>query len=212
MRRWMFILLLIGLLALTGCDGDKDKDSNTDQEPSATAFVPTPLPPTWTPSPEGFVASDTPSPTPREIQEGEPGALTGGSPFPATWTPGRRPTVTPRYTASPIPPTDPPAATWTPQPDYCYTLQIVSEDVRISVGQDVEVSWIPIERYPDYLFSVRNPSGEIVFQEIVKGKTTMLIPGKTFTNAGGYAWEVWPLDEQGNQTCFSTSRDIIVSF
>jgi hypothetical protein len=87
MRKWWLVILLVAVLALAGCNGGKKSETAT---PTATAFVPTPLPPTWTASPPGFVPSptDTQALTDATNPAGE-GASTqpaGGTPLPPTWT------------------------------------------------------------------------------------------------------------------------------
>lgn len=206
MRKAAFVLLLIAVLVLAGCNNDK-KDSKTEGGVTETPFVPTPLPPTWTATPPGFVASPTFTATPAGAATDRPGS----TPLPPTWTPGRQPTVTPIYTPTAVPPTLGPAATWTPLPDYCSELQISSEDSRIRTGTSVAVSWTPISGYNTYQLNVYNPSGQLAFQATVTGNSFTL-PGSIFVNAGGYGWEVWPLNAQGERICYPAGRDIIVDF
>ena len=215
-RRWI-VMLLVLVLALAGCGGDDGSESDSG-EPSATPFVASPLPPTWTPSPPGFVASPVLSPTPDAAQlaatSDVSGELGGGTPYPPTWTPGRRPTVTARPTLPPTPggvPTLPPAPTWTAQPDYCRELMVLTPEIEIGAQQPVEVSWQPIPQFSLYQLEVRHPGGGIIFSEPVAG-STFTLPGSLFTYASVYGWDVWPLDDNGNKVCFPASGEIIVSF
>ncbi len=192
--------------------GPTDTPHENSPEPLNTS-----IPSTWTPTPSGFVASLTPpgfvaSPANPPVQVENPTERPGGgAALPPTWTPGTRPTITPRYTPTELPPTLPLAPTWTAQPEYCSQLQITSPDTRITVGQSVQVSWIPIPQISTYALDVRIPSGDIAYQENVTGSSATL-PGSIFTLAGGYSWEVWPLDANGQKICYPASRDIIVSF
>jgi len=207
--------LLSGLLAvalLAGCGGDE-----AGQTPPATATLvtPSPLPPTWTPKPPGFVPSATPTPETTATRTpggtGESGSLAGGIPFPPTWTPGSPPSATPIKSPTPVVPTLPPAPTWTPQPAYCRTLAVVGGDLATRVGVAVTVRWTPIAEFSDYLVIVRHPGGGIVHSEAVAGDTLRL-PGDLFSVAGAYGWEVWPLDAAGNRACYAVGGEIIVSF
>jgi hypothetical protein len=289
MRKAVLVLSLIAVVALAGCNNDKKNTKTEDITATATDSGPTSIPATWTPSPEGFVASptftvtpgaapterpggaalpptwtpgeppsqtppgqaltvptDTPpgfvpsetppgfvaSPLPQGAGASDSGSQAGGSDggtggsdgagvspterpgggtLPPTWTPGRKPTITPRVPPTAVPPTLGPAATWTPQPDWCYALQITSEDSHIRINTPVDVSWTPIPGYDTYQLNVYNPSGALALQEVVTG-TSYTLPGKIFINAGGYGWEVWPLNAQGERICFSAGRDIIVEF
>jgi hypothetical protein len=83
-KYWLLPLILV--LLLTGCNGS---DEPEDSAPTAT--VPpsrTPLPPTWTATPSGFVASPTATLTaaPTEERAGL-GNLSGQNTLPPTWTP-----------------------------------------------------------------------------------------------------------------------------
>lgn len=211
-RAW----LLTGVLAaalLAGCGGGDE----AGQTPSATATLvtPSPLPPTWTPRPPGFVPSATPTPentavrTPGEASEG--GSLAGGTPFPPTWTPGSPPSATPRKSPTPVAPTLPPAPTWTAQPDYCFALKVVGGDLATRAGVAVTVRWTPIAEFSDYLVIVRHPGGGIIYSGPASGGAHLL-PGDLFSVAGAYGWEVWPLDAAGNRACFAVGGEIIVSF
>jgi len=188
----------------------------------------TDTPPGFVPSetPPGFVASPLPQGAGETVSGGaaggsqsggsegassEPTERPGGGALPPPWTPGRKPTITSVYTLTPVPPTLGPAATWTPQPEWCYALQITSEDLHIRTNTPVDVSWTPIPGYDTYQLNVYNPSGGLAFQQAVTG-TSYTLPGKIFINAGGYGWEVWPLNEQGQRICFSAGRDIVVDF
>lgn len=205
-------LLIVVAVILAACGGDGGGSSG--QDASATPFVASPLPPTWTASPPGFVATEEPlaqTEEPRATTERESGSLAGGSPLPPTWTPGRRPTITPLYTATAVPPTLPPAATFTPLPDYCYELTPITGNVRMQIGQSVTVQWIPIGGITSYYLDVRHPGGGIVLEATVLA-TSYEIPADTFTVAGAWGWEVWALDEAGNRICFSISGEIIMSF
>ncbi|MCZ7538492.1 MAG: hypothetical protein M5U29_00920 [Anaerolineae bacterium] len=211
-RAW----LLTGVLAaalLTGCGGGDE----AGQAPSATATLvtPSPLPPTWTPVPPGFVPSATPAPESTTVRTpggaGEGGALAGGTPFPPTWTAGAPPSATPRKSPTPVTPTLPPAPTWTAHPDYCLGLTVVGGDLATRVGVAVTVRWTPIAEFSDYLVIVRHPGGGIVHSEAVAGDMLRL-PGDLFSVAGAYGWEVWPLDAAGNRTCFAVGGEIIASF
>ncbi len=215
-RRWIVILLAL-VVALAGCGGN-DKSSPESVEPSATAFVPSPLPPTWTPPPPGFVASPVMSPT-SEISQpvatsDESGGLSGGTPFPPTWTPGRRATVTPRPTPTITPggaPTLPPAPTWTAQPEYCAALAAPDGEYETTAGDPVEVTWTPIPQFSHYQLEVRHPGGGVIFSQPVTGSSYTL-SGDLFVIASVYGWEVWPLDDSGNKVCYPVSGEILVSF
>lgn len=124
MRYWWLTILAVVLLA--ACGGDETENTPV---PASAQVTPTDLPPTWTPSPEGFVATAAPTTrgnlpqhTPRE----------GAATLPPTWTPlpqGFVPSVTAsggsttgeqplnqREGASPLPPTWTPAPTSTARP------------------------------------------------------------------------------------------------
>jgi len=107
-------------------------------------------------------------------------------------------------------PTVPPAATWTLQPDYCYTL-VGGGDVQTVVGKPVVITWTPIATVPNYMITVRHPGGGIMFIQVVRGESLQL-SGDLFTVAGAYGWEAWPLDEAGQRICFPVSGEIVVSF
>ncbi|MEW6579110.1 MAG: hypothetical protein AB1435_07940 [Chloroflexota bacterium] len=210
-RGWLLIGLLTAAL-LAGCGGDKAEEVPTA---TATVFTPSPLPPTWTPSPPGFVPSTTPTPentadrTPGGVNVG--GSLAGGTPFPPTWTPGSPPSATPRVSPTPVAPTLPPAPTWTTHPDYCLALTVVGGDLATRAGVAVTVRWTPIAEFSDYLVIVRHPGGGIVYSQTATGGAHTL-PGDLFTVTGAYGWEVWPLDAAGNRACYAVGGEIIVSF
>ena len=214
---WMARVLSMGVLAACGGGGEEQPAEATDSGPTATPFEPSPLPPTWTPSPEGFVPSRTPTPEQNGAGpsgSGPGGALAGGTPFPPTWTPGPPPTVTPLYSPTPTGtpfPTLPPAPTQTAQPDYCYDLQPVVGELETRAEVGVTLRWTPIERYTRYLVIVRHPGGGVIYTETAEGSTHD-VPGDLFNTAGAYGWELWPLDGDGNRVCFPVSGEIIVRF
>ncbi len=84
-------ILMLALVLLTACGGDDENTSNNSNPATATRAVT--LPVTWTPSPEGFVASPVPTdaPTQRPTRE-------GGGILPPTWTP-----LPEGFVASPVP-------------------------------------------------------------------------------------------------------------
>ncbi len=220
MRRWLLIMAVVlagTLLGACGSDNGNQPATSTPDVPSVTPIQRTPFPPTWTPSPAGFVPSRTP--TPEKVQSrpdetGPGGALVGGTPFPPTWTPGPPPTKTPLYSPTPTwtPfPTLPPAPTRTLQPDYCYELQAVSGSMETRAGVPVIVRWNPIPRYSSYLVIVRHPGGGVIYTEPAEGGQHEL-SGDLFRTAGAYGWEIWPLDDAGNRACFPISGEIIVRF
>ncbi len=297
MRKAALVLSLIAVVALAGCNNDKKDAPSATVAATATDSGPTAIPASWTPSPEGFVASPTFTVTPGEAPTERPGgaalpptwtpgappsqtppgqalpALTdtppgfvpsetppgfvpsetptlpaesgnsanaasggsseggssggseggssgggvepterpGGATLPPTWTPGRKPTITPLVPPTRVPPTLGPAATWTPQPEWCYELQITSEDAHIRRNTPVGISWTPIAGYGSYQLNVYNPSGMLALQEVVNG-TSYTLPASIFTSTGGYGWEVWPLNDQGERICFPAGRDIVVDF
>ncbi|HVO72127.1 MAG TPA: hypothetical protein VMT24_18885, partial [Aggregatilineaceae bacterium] len=104
MRRWWLVILLVAVLALTGCNGGKKSAPTATL--TATAFVPTPLPPTWTASPPGFVPSPTDtqalSDTTSPAAGGASPSPSGGTPLPPTWT-ALPPGFVPSPTDSPAP-------------------------------------------------------------------------------------------------------------
>ena len=210
-RGWLLIALLAAML-LAGCGGNETRETPTA---TATVFTPSPLPPTWTPVPPGFVPSATPAPedtadrTPGGASTG--GSLAGGTPFPPTWTPGSPPSATPRKSPTPVVPTLPPAPTWTTHPDYCFALTVVGGDLATRAGVAVTVRWTPIAEFNDYVVIVRHPGGGIIYTGTATGGT-LLLPGDLFTVAGAYGREVWPLAAAGNRTCFAVCREITVSF
>lgn len=128
MRYWWLAILAVVFLA--ACGGDETEDTPIPTVIQATSTRSgTDLPPTWTPSPEGFIATSIPTSqgnlpqhTPRE----------GAATLPPTWTPfpqGFVPTATTfgesaagepsfaeREGASPLPPTWTPAPTSTARP------------------------------------------------------------------------------------------------
>lgn len=229
MRRFAWVAAFALLLAACG-GGENGSPTAT---PSRTPFEPTPLPPTWTPSPQGFVASPTvtvlPDESPAELvdqpADAASGQLQGGQDFPPTWTPGQapeRPTVTPRPTqsaasgaeqgsASSNIPAGSPAPTWTAQPQYCHELQSIGGDFRINVGDPVTLTWQPIARFENYLVQIRHPGGSVVHSAIVPGGAYE-VPGDIFTQANVYGWEVSAVDDNGDRVCFSISGEIITSF
>lgn len=218
MRKY-WLLLVVMSLVLTGCGGDDDPEDNA---PTATAQPSrTPLPPTWTASPQGFVASPTATLT---LAPTEPGSNpTGQSVLPPTWTPGTRPSITPRNTSLPqgsvidssgtatIPTPEPAGATWTPQPEYCQELQPMASDENIVLGQPASVMWQPITNIPDYEVAVWFVSGEKIFSQRVSGVSSFEIPADVFTVAGVYGYEITPLDANGQKICYPISWELFVS-
>jgi hypothetical protein len=229
MRRLLWVAGLVLLLA--ACGGDSETAPTVT--PSRTPFEPTPLPPTWTASPPGFVPSPTVTAEPDESAtetsdqpaDAPSGQVQGGQQLPPTWTPGAavgRPTVTPRPalfsssggeqgSGSSNMPAGSPAPTWTPQPDYCYTLAPLGGDVRVYVGDSVTLSWQPIPQFENYLVQIWHPGGSVVHSAIAPGGT-YTVPGDVFTQANVYGWEVSAVDENGNRVCFSISGEIFTSF
>jgi hypothetical protein len=128
MRYLWFIILAV--LFLSACDGDNAEDTpNTATSVQATpARSGTDLPPTWTPSPEGFIATAAPTRTPhvqqivtREATDVLPPTWT---PLPRGFVPSPIPTdasgsggqsFAPREGVTPLPPTWTPAPTSTPR-------------------------------------------------------------------------------------------------
>lgn len=208
-------ILIILALVLAACGDDATTPAPATDAPDG----PTPLPATWTPSPEGFEPSATPAGEALDVDDApvESGPPGGGSTLPPTWTPFVRPTITPLprpiVTLEPLTPTpiEEGAPSPTPLGEHCFTLEsLVEEDPRIEVGQGVGIRWTPVEGISAYRVEVAHPDGGMILNAITPD-TLYEIPGTTFTTAGVYGWQVTPL--AGDQpVCYSISGEIITSF
>lgn len=217
---WLWPVIFI--LILTGCGGDDPEDSapTVTLQPSITPF-----PATWTATPPGFVASPTATltPAPTEAGASSGGNVTGQSVLPPTWTPGSRPSVTPRNTTLPegsvideegnitIATPEPAGATWTPQPEYCAELQRLTADETIVIGQPALVTWQPITGITEYEVSIWYSSGEKIYSQRVSSTYSYEIPGEVFTVAGVYAYQITPLDANDQPLCYPISWELFVS-
>jgi hypothetical protein len=150
MRKWWFVILLVAVLALAGCNGGK-KSATENATPTATAFVPTPLPPTWTALPPGFIPSPTNNPAPSAA--GNPaadGASTqpaGGTPLPPTWTA--------------LPPGFIPSPTDSPAPSATTNLAAEGASTQPAGGTPFPPTWTPGKRpsaTPRYTATPRSPT------------------------------------------------------
>ncbi len=218
------VITVIVVLGLAGCGGNNNKGQQATQPAAASASVTplggsSPLPPTWTDVPPGFKPSDTPTlesaVTPTRLVPVE-NVDTGATPLPPTWTPGRRSSVTPVLTESTAVPTSSPAPTWTPLPSFtplpaiCAQLTAIGEDSSTKVGQALLVQWTPIPGIETYRIDLRHPGGGLVMTQLVAG-TSFEFSGDLFTVAGAYGWSVSPLDSTGEDTCYPTGAEIIVT-
>lgn len=218
-RLWLVMLLPLILIA---CGGD-DTPPPPTETPTVTPVTPTLLPPTWTPAPEGFRPTWTPSPTSDTAAAGDAFGGPGGSgDYPPTWTPVSTQGVSENVGSGNTggegagsfnePPTKtPPAPTWTPQPDWCYEIQSISEDFRIRAGESVTIEWQPVPNVASFRIEIRHPGGMVVFGDITV-ETQFEVPGSYFNQAVAYGWQVQPLDADGEPVCFPISGEVVVSF
>lgn len=214
-RCWLFMMLAL-VIVLAGCGGEDKEQPTPTSSPSPTPLTPTSLPPTWTPSPPGFVASPTltlvPTERPVDTTSGQ-----GGQSLPATWTPGPgRPTLTPWRTPTNTPepglitPTVTEVQPTSSLPEECFELNALQSDQEIMVGEPVAISWTPVPGLGHYLVELYDGLGVLVLSEIVRD-TTFALPGELFSRPGVYGWEVTPVFEDGERTCFGIAGEIIVS-
>lgn len=217
---WGAIIVVAVGLALTGCGGD-NKGQQVTQPASATVtpLQASPLPPTWTDVPPGFLPSETPaSESGATATRVAPAANvdTGATPLPPTWTPGRKPTRTPYVTETPSLPTGSPPPTWTPLPSFtplpaiCAQLEIVGTDSSARIGASPIVQWIPVPGFDTYRIDLRHPGGGILMTQVVTGDS-FEFPADLFTVEGAYGWGVSPLDSNGEDTCYPAGSEIIVT-
>ncbi len=181
-----FTLLVVVLLVLSACGGQKEESASVETPGPATAAETAPsavpstsiFPPTWTPSPEP--PELTPQPT---LGPEQP-------------TPTRTPVAVPTQPAV---------------PDYCFEFDVLSEGtIQIQTGESARIAWQPIAPYPNYEVSLWPPSGDAQIREVVQGGS-YTFSGELFSAAGVYGWEVWPLDDAGERVCRGLSGEIVVS-
>lgn len=214
MRYWLILLLLL----LAACDNAANESDDSPAATSDATRTPIPtsstiLPPTWTATPEGFVATQRPT---QQVSTNTPLAVREGT-LPPTWTPF--PTSTPH---PPLPTRIPPTifvaeGTAAPVSRLCREFEPhVGQNTGseyIYQESNVGIFWMPITSEEGYTFRFRviHPDGTVILEEET-ASTEFEIPSGLL-NAGNqvYSWEVQPIKD-GELVCFPVTGEIFVEF
>lgn len=192
-NKWLIIVGVLALLALTACQNNEAGTAPTNTAsptttpapalPSATPFRQPTLPPTWTP-----VASPT------LLSADSGGSINQGAA-----------SATPKPTLTNTPP---------PPDDICFIFtpdsaaNIPSE--AIDYGSSATIYWnpIPVAGY-SYEVKLYHPDGNVILDEVVSSNQYTF--PLELLNAGGYVygWEVTPI-LNGLPTCFPITGEIYV--
>lgn len=224
-KPWPVILLVLGLmLGAAACGGEDEPSPTATASPAPTETESgSVLPPTWTPIPEGFVATEAPAEA-AATRVTAPAAtpLSGGQQLPPTWTPLPDDFIPPRATATPLQPLisqegvptiggtpvpNPP--TWTPYPAECEQFDILTSPERVILGNPAGIGWSPLPGAAGYEVVVRHRGGGVLLDEVTES-TLFEIPAETFFEQGPYGWEVIPLNRDGLQLCGSRGDELYV--
>ena len=225
MRKLWFVMLFGLVLSLAACGGDGGSEEAAATATNTPPPTRTPLPGTWTPSPQGFVA--TMAPAEATATSGPVASpVSGGQALPATWTPlpddFQRPTSTPAPVntapgaeatpeqirlGSPVPP----GPTATAYPEACATFELTAADERVFIGTATGVAWRPVEGAVGYHFVLRHQGGGIMIEETLTS-TLLEIPEDTFQVQGVYGWELTPIDANGDPMCATLGIELYALF
>lgn len=123
--------------------------------------------------------------------------------LPPTFTP----TATETETATPTPtlaitPTffNPPVEL----PPGCETFLVddASRSIRFNLGESPTVSWAAATGAIRYRLTLAELTGRILTDTIYIAETTYTFPGELFEQGRFYGWDVYPINEAGDQMCF----------
>lgn len=201
MRLTGVLATLAVALLLAACGGDESApESEATPAPTvAPTIAPTtapadasPLPPTWTPA----AAALTPAP-----------GSGAGPTMPPTWTP--RGQIMPPVAPGPSPTRPPDQPTWTPLPDWCSELQVISAPGISYTNLPVILSWAAVPNVAQYRVELRNPGGGLLIAEVT-AETEHTFGGDLFQVANVYGWQITPLDENGQPVCYALADEIVV--
>lgn len=187
-NRMLLVLSLVGIMVLAACN------TQPNALPTVQSF-PTEAPPTatFTPAPDQPTATATRSlarPT-----------------LPPTWTP------VPTETASPTPTEVFPTATFfNPPPTLpagcaSFVVDFASNTTAFPAGTAPTVRWIAAEGAVRYrLKLVEVPSNRVIAEDIYIAETSYQFPADFFEAGKLYGWEVYPINERGDQMCFQVGE------
>lgn len=199
----MRVIGVIATLAITlllaACGGESAPDSEATPAPTAdptgaptTAPVDVaPLPATWTPAAAALT----------------PASGGAGEALPPTWTP--RGQIMPPVAPSPSPTRPPSQPTWTPLPDWCFELQLISAPGVSYTNLPVILSWAAAPNVAQYRVELRNPGGGLLLSEVT-AETEYTLGGDLFQVANVYGWQITPLDKSGQPVCYTLADEIAV--
>lgn len=188
LKRVSFPLLLIVLAVLAAC------------QPQAEVTLPT-LAPTLG---QEVVTDEATEPPVTEVTAAPAERAT----LPPTWTPSPG-----APTETPLPITDTPIPTVPPPPSPLSVCAAFGVDpVRnattfFTLGASPEVYWTPVEGAVSYFVRLINESAEELVSDYV-AETTFSFPADLFERDKRYAWEVYPLDNLGQQMCIAIGAEL----
>jgi hypothetical protein len=169
------------ILALAACQ--------PQQQPTAT---PTAVVPTVTPTVAGE-ATATPTPA----------APVARNTLPPPFTPTQSEPATPTVTETP-----PVTATFfdpvVTLPAGCETFLVsdASRSIRFNLGESPTVSWSGAAGAVRYRLKLVETTGRILDENIYIAETSYTFPAELFGRGRFYGWEVYPINEAGDQMCF----------
>lgn len=128
--------------------------------------------------------------------------------LPPTWTPSLG-----MATETSVPPSVTPLPTVPPPPSPLAVCAAFGVDaVRntstfFTLGSDPQVFWTPVEGAVSYYLRLINESAEELFSDYVVG-TTFTFQSDLFQKDIRYAWEVYPIDNLGQQMCIPIGAEL----
>ncbi len=122
-----------------------------------------------------------------------------------TPTPTETPTVTP-IAATPIPA----LVVSTPNAD-CNFFDVVYEEssIEFELGTSPKASWTAVNGAQLYRLALRQSSGFVINDNIYIAETTYTFPSDLFFEGFTYGWDVYPINNAGDQMCFAVGSELI---
>jgi hypothetical protein len=185
-----YVLLGVLVMVISACSG------NTEVLPT---LIPSSTPPPATATLE-VVATATTEPTATTVRTRPT--------LPPTFTPTVEASPTPTETSSvPTPTLFVPATANTD----CNIFDIVFEQTtpQFQIGSQPTVAWTPLPGAELYLLRLLQSGGFVVQDNIYIAETTYTFDASLFRENFTYGWEVYPINNAGDQMCFSIGTELI---